>query len=532
MAKPVYTKETIQREAVALVANYGTARNAAAAIYQQTRGLKGGPVARHTVEMWISDVMTGVDVDAPTAERPRIYTKGTLTRALAESLVREHGTASAAAAAIAPFTRNRLGKGNVDPTTIKSWFSDVLADSDSARNTAARRAENTAGHPILEDAYSNEDLNRLARLLETANVPVSAIKTIDQVKLKSYGVFAKVKDKDGNETLDTKALYSTSLVLSPNWEDGPAWPVVQPGAVGKLEWNPSSEPVGEFAQRVFFIPDIQIGYYRNIVTMKLEPFHDLAAIDCMLQMLRDFRPTRVVILGDFLDCASLSRYLQVPEFQLTLQPSIYYGTALLQKARELAGPDCEFDFLEGNHERRVAEMIAINAKSAYGLRRGTDTPEAWPVLSIQNLLCFDALRIRCSTPYPSGQVWVTSKLVAQHQDPKSTDIRATIIHGHQERRKNDSRTVHYQHGSETYDTWCFPGLGRIDDVAEPTQLQRTSVPSDRTRKNANQGLGVAYVFKSGSFHIEPVKIERGFGVLAGKPYQGRALSAKRLREVA
>jgi hypothetical protein len=522
MAKPVYTKETIQREAVALVANYGTARNAAAAIYQQTRGLKGGPVARHTVEMWISDVMTGVDVDAPTAERPRIYTKGTLTRALAESLVREHGTAAAAAAAIAQFTRNRLGKGNVDPTTIKSWFSDVLADSESARNTADRRAEKAAGHPILENAYSNEDLNRLATLLKDANIPVDAIAKIDGVNVKSWGVHAKVKDADGNQRIETKSLYASTLKFTPR---GPAFPVITPAAPTKVVFTAVPRIMRKTSVAVV-LSDAQIGFLRDFHSDVLEPIHDPDALDVAFQIVGHVAPNQLGVIGDWLDLAQFSRWDQHPEYDRTTQPAIDAGHRILAEFIAAAGPQCKDRWCTGgNHDARFERYLLKHAKAALYLRPADSQPEDWPSFSMPSMLRFKELGVSYSGQYPSGEHWLSDTLVAMHAPPKKLEMRASVIHGHTHHIGTSTSVTHGRGGRATHMIYDIGCLCRVGSTDVPYRLLRTQTPSDRARTDWAQGIAIVEMVDGGHHQVTQVRIENGTALYAGRAFQARRIAA-------
>jgi hypothetical protein len=219
-----------------------------------------------------------------------------------------------------------------------------------------------------------------------------------------------------------------------------------------------------------------------------------------------------------LDLPSLSRYLQVAEFSLTLQPSIHYAYELLCLMRAAVPEDTAFDYIAGNHERRLAEMIATNAKAAYGLRNGGNI-DGWPQLSVPALLNLEQLRIRYTAEYPGGQVWLTPQLVCQHQDPSASDLRASIIHGHNERRKLDTRAIHSFEGVQVFETWCFPGFGNIEDVGDRTMLNRTMVASNRTRKSANNGFGLVYILPDGRHHIVDMPIVGGSTVFNGVEYR-------------
>jgi hypothetical protein len=311
------------------------------------------------------------------------------------------------------------------------------------------------------------------------------------------------------------------IEFSPKFAEGPAWPLIERPQGRPIKYIAKAGPIASvFAKRVFIIPDAQIGYYRDINTMELTPFHDELAIAVMMQMLKAYKPDTVVILGDFLDCASLSKYLQVAEFQLTLQPSLEYAYELLATIRSIVGPECKIEYLEGNHERRLSEFIARNALAAYGLRRAASLPDAWPVLSVPHLLRLDELNIRYSASYPGGQYWLTPKLVCTHQPPgKKTDLRASVIHGHTPHYRVESHTVHYHDGIETYSVHSVPGLMHVEDVAEPQPLVRSQVPSNSTRMNWQQGVATVDILNDDVFKVISHPIANGEAIFEGKVLQ-------------
>lgn len=426
-----------------------------------------------------------------------------LTAEVAAKLIAEHGSISAAGKSIAP---KCIGKnGRISLRTAQDWL------------LAASRGE--VPKSVLEPS-KEEGLNRLKELLDRSGVPVESIGKISKIKLNEWGVGAKIKQADGTHKFVREGLYSTQLVLDPTWKTGPQWPPMQPATQRAIEYIPFTATRSRNLDYVFIIPDAQIGYWW--INGKLVNMHDEKAVDVCLQALQDVHPQKVVILGDLLDCSEISRYLQVPEFQKTLQPAIQYAYEFLLQVRRIVGPKCEIIFIPGNHERRIQEYIITNAKACYGLKRA-DTPDHWPVLSLQNLLCFDQLNIKCEAEYPGGQHWLADDLVCQHQGLTSkTDLRASIIHGHHPQIAVNGHTVHYKDGHKVYTTHCIPGLMRLGDHQDPMVLNRTLVPSGGTRLNWSQGFGVATLTKDHKHHrVEIVPIENGFSIFRDKEYVAR-----------
>lgn len=385
--------------------------------------------------------------------------------------------------------------------------------------------EKMAGIAFLADELEARGINPMAVNIKSAKV---------RTNKKRWN--AMHKDADNKAVISDLKGDTRDVVIefSPKFSEGPAWPVIQPAPRSTITYlkKPHRRATGE--KRTFIWPDTQIGYYRNIETDKLVPFHDLRAIDVALQMLADFEANEVVILGDFLDLPAMSRWLQLPEFQLTTQPSIYFAYQVLARIRSIVGPDATMVFIDGNHERRMAEYVVTNAKAAYGLKPGWATPTGWPVHSIQYLLGFDRLKIQACSAYPGGEYWIVKPkegqpggLVAVHAPENSIKkkLRASIVHGHHPQRRTDTTTVHYYHGSEEYEVHAIAGLMRIGNAEDSAQLSRSAVASNGVNMNWQQGVGTVISYKDGYFDVRQHKIQNGSGVMDGIRYFGNAKDA-------
>lgn len=96
------------------------------------------------------------------------------------------------------------------------------------------------------------------------------------------------------------------------------------------------------------------------------PAHDASAWRLMLQVAQDFKPHEVVILGDFFDCYSVSRYDKHPKkMYLDLQEELETGVVAIKRLLELLKPQ-KLWFLEGNHEKRVSDYLKNNAPLIMG----------------------------------------------------------------------------------------------------------------------------------------------------------------------
>ncbi len=368
-----------------------------------------------------------------------------------------------------------------------------------------------------------------ARGIDPRNVKIQSV-TINTAK-KRYNAFHK-DDETGKAVVTPMSADArgVTIKISPKFDEAFKWPVIQPAAEMPVVYENKVTPVGP-ERRVFIWPDTQIGFYRSIQTDELTPFHDLKAIDVALQMLRAGNFDEVVILGDFVDLASMSRWLQIAEFQATTQRALQYAYCLLHKIRGIVGPDAKISYIAGNHERRLAEYTATNAKASSGLRSVetnmdlvdpvTFVPKAWswPHMSIPEVLHLDTLNIQYTDEYPGGQVWLTPELVCVHAPENNKRLRATVIHGHIPRATVNTETIHYKDGSKEYGQIAVPGLMGTGDVAhDPALLCRGKVASNNARPSWQQGVASVLIFPSGNHEIQVHRIKDGVGIYKGHEF--------------
>ena len=133
------------------------------------------------------------------------------------------------------------------------------------------------------------------------------------------------------------------------------------------------------------------------------PHHDPALAAAFLEWLREFKPDRAIKNGDQLDLATFSKYLANPEHDGEANPTLqacYDGTRAQVKA---AGDQCEWDWLDGNHEARLRTAVLQHLRAAYKLKRpdphpDDGEPDRWPLLAIPFLCRLDELGIRYHEP--------------------------------------------------------------------------------------------------------------------------------------
>lgn len=363
-------------------------------------------------------------------------------------------------------------------------------------------------------------LEKLSAAFKAAGLDPAELGSIERIRF--YEGFHK--DDDGQ----AHVVPMTSFVINPAWSTGPEWPVVQPAAPTVVKARPARQrakvPLDGW-RRAVILPDPQIGF-RLLDDGTLDPFHDETAIAVALSIVADVQPDLIVNLGDFLDLPAWGKYEQEPAFQRTTQPSLDRAHLFLAEQRA-AAPDADIVLLEGNHDRRLQKAIVRNAMEAFGLRRA-NTPDSWPVLSIQHLLRLDDLAVTYQDGYPANEYWINENLVCIHGHRVKSDgstaalvireERASVIMGHVHRIEEIHKSWRVRRGDTTVrkqNLVATPGtLARVDgavpSVKGSTDALGRPVP---TYENWQQGCAlVTYQPDDGHFRYEAIPIHNGWAI--------------------
>jgi predicted phosphodiesterase len=299
----------------------------------------------------------------------------------------------------------------------------------------------------------NERLGKIAELLERSGIDPDDIGKVQSVRLSEWQ--GLTKDTDTGDPVVTP-LSGASIVLTPSWEEGPKWVCVDRASRVPITL-PKPTRRKTKTKTAVILPDVQIGYRRDIDTAALDPFHDESAIAAALKVVQAVDPDLIIHLGDLLDFASFGKYEQEPGFALTVQPAIDRAHRYLAECAT-AAPHAKQVLLEGNHDRRLQRAIVNNAIAAFGIRRG-NTPDEWPVLSVPYLLRLDELGVEYVGGYPAGIYWINDRLACIHghkvKSSGSTaalvvdDERVSTIFGHVHRIELAYKTRRVRAGART-----------------------------------------------------------------------------------
>jgi predicted phosphodiesterase len=383
-------------------------------------------------------------------------------------------------------------------------------------------ADNIVDQAASTPQVKRDALGKIAALLERNGIDVDEVGRVTRVSLYQ----SLTKDDEGEAQIHDLA----AVQLSPAWETGPEWPVIQPGPQVKLPPVKSKGQQRDLSRAVV-LPDCQIGYYR-LADDTLEPTHDETAIDVALAVTKAADPDVVVMVGDNLDLPEFStKYLTTAPFQRTTQAAIDRATLLAAQVRR-AAPRARIVWLAGNHEERLPRMIASNAAAAFGLRKG-NMPDSWPVLSVPFLCRFDEYDVEFVPGYPASSYWINERLRVIHGDKvNSNGVTATrylgsekvsVLYGHIHRIEWAERTREDYDGPRTI-LAASPGCLARTDGAVPSVKGGTDLDGRPLTRHEDWQQGMCVVdFEPGDgrFYLEMVPIRdrhcRWRGIEYGAP---------------
>lgn len=366
----------------------------------------------------------------------------------------------------------------------------------------------------------SKSLGALADLLARKNINIDEIGEIKKISI--YQSMMK------NEAGEAEVHDLAAIQISPKWESGPEWQIVQRGPEIKLPKITTTPTSPEKFKTCVVVPDIQFGFFRNR-DGELEPTHDEAAIKVALQVIAFVKPDLIVCVGDNLDLPEMGKYVTYPSYALTTQATIDRATLFCAEMRT-AAPTAKIVWLAGNHEERMPKYIVQNAGAAYGLRRGNE-PESWPVLSVPFLCRMDDFDVEYRPGYPASDIWVNKKLRIIHGDRvKSSGSTAhvylnaeksSVVYGHIHRIETAFKTREDWDGPRTIMA-ASPGcLARIDGAIPSTKggVDLDGRPITR-HENWQQGLGIVMYEDDGDhkFSYECMPIYSGWGMFRGKQF--------------
>lgn len=374
------------------------------------------------------------------------------------------------------------------------------------------------GANILEVSHVSGLICTLEEALKASKTDLNEWQVRDH-QINFWPLGMKVKDDKGVERPYAMQLCQVRVWLIRKHLK-PIMPMIRPvevivGADGHPP-RPSPRRGKNPVRRALFIADPQVGFRRVINTGQLIPFHDRRVLDIALQISRLESFDSLEIIGDCLDLSAWSsKFNPEPEFYWTTQPALIEWAWWLGQFSHIR----QKRMLEGNHEKRMRDLVAVYAKEAYGLR-AVDELELPPSLSVDRLMAFHKLGVEYITGYPDNKYWLNKNVLVRHGDvvragPGDTakavvnKTTYTTIFGHIHRRELVSRRIQSREGDVIQTAFC-PGCACHVDGR---------VPGSKSDDQWQQGIAVIE-HTDDAETILPIPIENGRAI-----YKGQLLTA-------
>lgn len=392
------------------------------------------------------------------------------------------------------------------------------------RNITDESEEDTESSPSSNKAMFEEEGNKGCLTFSTSE----EVKDIDSL-VKDCGIDLeawKISKHTVNrwETLiktekgyEKKPIYQVKAHLDRVVPVEVNWPSLRPLNMPEVRRITSKDKNSSKVTNYLIISDTQIGFSRTDY-VKLEPFHDRKAMDSVLKLLED-NPTffdEIIVNGDVLDLASMSKYTQKKEFTDTVQPTIIEAGWYFEQLRRLA-PHAPIIYTASNHDERINKYIMENIQIAYGLKA---YGQKNPLFSLQNLLGLDNIDVHYVEGYPGGSYWILGRnnkplIKIHHGEFTSIDKELSVtnvssIFGHVHQIATKCKTYHGGNGPETVYVATSGCLCRIDGT----------VPGVVSRPSWQQGIIHLEVTDTDDFSINHLPINDGRLLFRGKIYQG------------
>jgi predicted phosphodiesterase len=190
------------------------------------------------------------------------------------------------------------------------------------------------------------------------------------------------------------------------------------------------------------------------------PHHDKTLFALTCQYLADEQPDEIIVNGDLMDAATVSRHRTVPGggYDQGLQTNIDEAYGILRQLRETC-PNARIRLQRGNHDERIEHALIDQLAALYGI---SPAGEDIPALSLRRLLHLDThLHIEYSDePWDRSKIQILDnhRISAVHgysttPNPGKkilADLSGSTVQGHSHRLSAYYQTSHHPtEGPET-----------------------------------------------------------------------------------
>jgi hypothetical protein len=236
------------------------------------------------------------------------------------------------------------------------------------------------------------------------------------------------------------------------------------------------------------------------------PCVDQLAWQTFLAALREWKPDRLIIIGDFADCLSVSFHPKDPARKVGLKDEIDAVNQAADEVEETGVP--EVDYLEGNHELRLQRYLWEKASELYGL------------VSIKDLLRIDR---RGWNWIPYRESLTVGKLHFAHdvgRCGKHTASQSLADYGHSIVMGHSHRAATIYNGTVAGERQVAMNVGTLIDIASVDYRHRAMAA-----REWQHGFGVIHMTSDGVGWCSFVPIIEGRCVVDGRVISGRKEAA-------
>lgn len=202
------------------------------------------------------------------------------------------------------------------------------------------------------------------------------------------------------------------------------------------------------------------------------PYADRLAWQTFLAAAREWRPDRLIIIGDFADCLSVSFHPKDPSRRVGLKDELGAVNTELDAVERLRIPSV--DFMLGNHELRLQRYLWERASELYGLIEIGDLlrikERGWNVVPYRESLQIGKLHFahdvgRCGKHTASQSLADYGHSIVVGHSHRAATIYGGTVHGERQVAMNvgtliDISTVDYRHRAMAAREWQH-GFGVI-----------------------------------------------------------------------
>ncbi len=227
------------------------------------------------------------------------------------------------------------------------------------------------------------------------------------------------------------------------------------------------------------------------------PYVDPVAWGVFLAGAKAFRPNRIVVLGDFIDCYCVSRHRKDPTEDTRLEVEIEAGNAALDQLDALGAKHKHF--IAGNHEARLSAYLAEQA------------PALFNMIKVERLF---RLKERGWSYTPYGKHLRVGKVFYSH-DPAGcgayAHMRASKKYGHPIVFGHTHRAALAYEGDATGAKRIAMMAGWLGDLEKATYVHEINKVHEWMHSFA-----IGYMEPSGVTHLQLIPIVNGRACIEGK----------------